>query len=515
MSAQEDADRWDPEMVAWFRSHQRRWAAREIRLIDYCEQHVKQGDIIRPLWYPSPLGELVKDIDKAVLFEKIDYWPSEPACRAHASLAHIKFFSGGARAGKSLWAGTEAAPVLLTPGRQIWIVGPEYFNCVKEFRYLKGFTVDHRVVGPSVKASGVRVAKNVDRPEQGDMEIRLRWPNGQADSWVRCKSAKTLPTLLSEELDMIILCEAALIPGHIWQNKLRMRLVDRNGVLLVPTSPAGTGWTKDLYERGLSGEPGHFSISADTRTNPTQNLANVAFWSKGMSDTDFEEQVRGRPTPKHGLVYPGFDRMIHVESYRSAWPQPDDARKKRSWRRARAVDFGYQDPLAMLWAAFDEDRRVYVYREFFKRRTLVDELCEHVAKVEGREFLRDEKGRIRVSGAKGTQDPITGPIVADWDAQMRAELGARGLRCRRANKDVLAGIATVAEHLKIQGDGRPRLYIHPSCRNLLGEMMNYEWAKDGGDHPRDGNDHAMDALRYLLHTLRASGRRRILGAIQG
>ncbi len=507
----EEEARWDPEMIAWFENHHRRWANHEIRLIDFCESFEERDGVRYPVWYAKPLCDKMQ-IDKAVFFEKIDYWPSEPACRAHASLAHIKYFSGGARAGKSLWGAMEVAPILLTPGTQGWILGPEYGNTVKEFRYLKAATIDNKNVRAVLERSGARVIKETDRPEQGEMEIRIAWP-GLEDSWVRCKSSKTLAALLSEELDFVIMCEAALIRKDIWENKIRMRLTDRHGLALFPSSPAGTGWTKDLMDKGLDGTPGHFAISADTRTNPIADLDSVRFWSKDMSHADFEEQVRGKPTPKHGLVFPQFDADVHVRSYRTDWPQPKGAIRRKGWNRCRAMDFGYQDPHVTLWAAFDEDRRVYVYREFYRVRTLVDEICEHISKVEGRSCYRDSKGRVRVSGIVGSKDPVKGPTVTDWDAQMRAELGQRGIRCRRANKDVAAGITTFAAHLKVQRDGRPRLFIHPSCKNLIRELRNYEWSRDGGDKPQDGDDHAVDACRYLLHTLRAAGRKRMAGSI--
>lgn len=480
-------------MVAWFREHQRRWLNGEIALVDYCEARLEDGT---PLWYPPDmlLGGHHEPrqpvIPKDAFFEKIEYRPSEPACRFHASLAHIKYFGGGARAGKSLTGSCEVLPLLLTPGTQIWLVGPEYYNTVKEFRYIADYTVNHPIVGRTVKPF---VARYVDRPDGGDMEIRFKWGGGLPDSWVRCKSARTLSTLLSEELDCIVMCEAALIKEEVWENKLRMRLVDRNGLALFPTSPAGTGWTKELYEKGLDGEPGHFSISADSRTNPVQSLSSVAFWSKNMDHADFEEQVRGRPTPKHGLVYPEFDHDLHVRSWRRQWPMP-------SWHRVRGVDFGYQCPFVVLWVAFDEDKRAYVYHEFYRTQQLIDQVATAVAKYEGREFTRcGRTGRIRVSQATAKKQPKV--AITDWEAQQRAELTARGIKCRRANKDLLAGIETVSSFLQVQDDGRPRLFISPACRMLIHELRNWEWSKDESDKPCEGQDHALDALRYVLHTL--------------
>jgi phage terminase large subunit len=61
---------------------------------------------------------------------------------------------------------------------------------------------------------------------------------------------------------------------------------------------------------------------------------------------------------------------------------------------------------------------------------------------------------------------------------------------------VLDGITKVQDYLKIQGDGKPRLTVDPSCVNTINEFESYVW-KENKDEPVKDNDHAMDALRYL------------------
>jgi phage terminase large subunit len=54
----------------------------------------------------------------------------------------------------------------------------------------------------------------------------------------------------------------------------------------------------------------------------------------------------------------------------------------------------------------------------------------------------------------------------------------------------------VQDLLKIQGDGKPRLTVDPSCVNVINEFESYTW-KPEKDEPVKENDHAMDAVRYL------------------
>ena len=488
--------RYDPELLAYFEEHRRRWRAGEFQLRDFAPapQVFEQNGRKRILWYAAPLGTRVIP-DKAALFESCGYRPSEVACQFHASTAKIKVFSGGARSGKSLAAGMEMLPILLTPGTQTWIVAPEYEQGRKEFGYLEDATIKHPDEqirkGILEQVNPKRGGRYMNNPKKGDMEIRLGW--GPAPpSFVRVKSASKPISLLTEELDCICVVEASEIPAERWERRLAMRLTTREGVAIIPSSPSGMSWVADLFDRGMSREPGVFAINCDSRMNPTISAREVEFWSKDMSDEDFQEQVCGKPTPKHGLVYPSFDRNLHVDPWQSDWPKP-------SWRRYRAVDFGYVDPFVVLWIAEDEDRRLYVYREFYQTKQMVSDVVRYIARVEGWATVNDSTtGKSRLLGGRGRREKIA-LTITDWDAAGRAEFAHAGIRARRADKSLIDGIRTVAAMLKLQDDGRPRLFIHPGCRNTIREFNKYQW-DSRAEVPKDTHNHSMDAVRYLAHT---------------
>jgi len=494
-----DKGRWDPTLVAWFEEHRKRWERGEIRLSDYIsawkEVQDDAGHLRKvPMWYPEPLDSKCI-FDKGELYDRIDYKPAHPSCKLHASTAHFKSLAGGSRYGKSFAAAMEVLPLVLSPGTQGWIVGPEYINTIKEFGYIIEASIEHPKLGPILKPY---IEKFHNRPDAGAMELVFNWGPGYPRSFMKCKSAQQARSaaLLSEELDWMLVCEAPLIDEFTFEERLRMRMVNRDGMMVFPASPAGMGWTNRLFNKGLTGDdPDYFSIRADTRANPTIDLHSIARWTEEMDDHAWDEQVLGKARPKHGLIYPGFDADIHVRSFRLDWP-------KKGWKRYCSFDFGFQDPFVCLWAAKDEDGRFYIYREFYRKQQLHDDVVSYIAKAEGFEFKRDARtGRIRLAGPHGQKEKIT-QRVADWDAQGRAELLSRGVRTRRAKKEILPGIETVSHYFKVQRDGRPRLFIHRSCKNLIRELMAYEWGKQGGDAPKDKqDDHALDSLRYLLHTL--------------
>lgn len=489
-----DPERHPPELLAYFLDQRARWLRGEIRLEDHVEAHRPNGD---PLWYPRPLDDKVI-VDKSALFDRLGYRPSGPACRAHASRAKVRVFSGGARCGKSLWAGRELLPLLLSPDCRIWLVAPEYDQARKEFGYLlEAIESDEirRDWGPMIDAG--RIA---NRPKHGDMEILLRWQDA-AESFVRVKSAKMPTSLLSEELDAVCLVEASQIPERIWSRYLQMRLTTRRGIALLPSSPDGVGWFQALHDVGLAGRPGHFTINADSRTNPTIDLDEVAFWTSRdmMSDEDFDEQVRGRPTPRHGRILKEFSRAIHVDPWQDDWP-PEGA------ELVRGFDFGFSNPTAVVWIA-RAGETFYLYRELYRARMVANDVVREIARIEGWDL--DESDDVsRLVGSPRREKMDLASVADSAAASERAELAARGIRTRKAKKDVDAGIRTLSELLRVRSDGRPRLFVSPRCPNWIREAETWQWGP-GGRPKDDQSDHALDASRYVLHTIAPQHRARL------
>ena len=169
-----------------------------------------------------------------------------------------------------------------------------------------------------------------------------------------------------------------------------------------------------------------------------------------------------------GAVYKSFRRDIHVVE---PFEIPAD------WPRWRSIDWGFNNPLACLWVARDPDRRWYVYAEHYQARECLAFHAERIKQISGRERYRC--------------------TWADHDAQDRHEFENLGIQTTPARKDVHAGIDAVQGVLKLQADGRPRLYIFSTCQNTIRETSGYKWAegtesKDAKDGPLGVDDHACD-----------------------
>lgn len=195
----------------------------------------------------------------------------------------------------------------------------------------------------------------------------------------------------------------------------------------------------------------------------------------------------GQWAGQEGMVYEEWNEDVHLID---PFPIPD------SWRRYRAIDFGYTNPFVCQWWAEDEDGRLYLYREIYMSRRTVKVHAQQINELSGHEWY--------------------GATVADHDASDRATLAENGITTVAAQKDVSVGIEKVQERLKVQGDNRPRLFImrdalvetdHNRAEKrqtlcTLDEFDGYIYpdSKEGrssDENPVKNDDHGMDPTRYI------------------
>ena len=205
----------------------------------------------------------------------------------------------------------------------------------------------------------------------------------------------------------------------------------------------------------------------------------------GLTGLRYKRGRLGLWVGAEGVVYE-FDPVVHLVQ-RFDIPA--------SWRRIRAIDFGYSNPFTCLWIAIDEDGRMYVYRQLYMTQRTV----------------RAHSVTINEASA-GEQYEVT---VADHDAEDRATLEENDIFSIPADKRVRVGIEKVEERLIVRGDGRPRLFVMEDSLIEIDESLKsnykpyrvedeftayaYPEGKDGKpqkEEPVKIYDHALDALRY-------------------
>lgn len=245
-------------------------------------------------------------------------------------------------------------------------------------------------------------------------------------------------------------------PGHYIKNEY----IDKSGTL--------------LENRRIRIKAFHFRLE-DNPLLPVDYIENLK--KNTPPGMWYDRKINGLWVAAEGVVYEGFRRDVHVIK---PFKIPDN------WQRIRAIDYGFTNPFVCLYGALDEDKRLYIYHEYYKNQTL---LKNHA------EYINSYEPGIRFS-----------KTVADHDAQDNAELRSYGINTINAKKDVLIGIQKVAERLIVQADGKPRLFIFDTCKNFIDEIQTYRWqeSKDGRpikEEPLKVSDHVMDSTRYMCMSI--------------
>jgi hypothetical protein len=187
-----------------------------------------------------------------------------------------------------------------------------------------------------------------------------------------------------------------------------------------------------------------------------------------------------------------------------------------AWPRLAGIDWGYTAPWAVVWAAVDEDRRLWVYRERYATEVGESEQAKRILAAEA-------EGHAAVASPRGQQAEVPEPPSRRvCDPSMAARRGdassireayeAAGCALHLGNNDRIAGWSRLHEYLsdgpacRIHREAGwercPRLHVFPGCANLIRTLpaLSYSQARPE-DVDTHGDDHLGDALRYLLMAL--------------
>ena len=263
----------------------------------------------------------------------------------------------------------------------------------------------------------------------------------------------------------------------IWQ-EIQARLLDKNGFSAQSMTPIMfQPWLEKRIKALPDSDEIFYANLNDNRRSKGGHVDDkeidlmIAQWPDEVKET----RIKGYFAAFAGAVYKIFARDTHVIR---PFKIPDD------WQRYRSIDWGFNNPFVCLWLARDNDNCWYVYAEHYESRETLAYQAERVKQISG-----SEKYRI---------------TWADHDSQDRYEFTKLGISTMPAKKNVHLGIEAVQKILKVQPNGKPRLFIFKNCTHTTREIAGYQWAegterKDPTDEPLKVNDHTCDALRYAIY----------------
>ncbi|MGW6502953.1 phage terminase large subunit [Nonomuraea angiospora] len=327
--------------------------------------------------------------------------------------------------------------------------------------------------------------------------------------------------VMSSEYDVIFVQEAIELTIDDWE-ALLTRL--RNGrisfqQLMADCNPAHpTHWLKARVDRGdtvmlhsrhednptLFHEDGTLTVAGRNYIGKLDKLTGVRF----------HRLRHGRWVAAEGIIYEGWNPAVHLVD---RFDIPPD------WTRWWSIDFGFTNPFVLQCWAEDGDGRLWLYREIYHSRRLVED--------HARQILRLVRRCEECCGSKAADhdchdcrrcrlvwtEPRPRAVICDHDAEDRATLERHlGLSTSAARKGVSDGIQAVQARQREAGDGRPRLFIlrdslverDPELEDAkkpcstAEEVPGYVWDQTPGKPPKETpvkqDDHGCDAMRYMV-----------------
>lgn len=231
-----------------------------------------------------------------------------------------------------------------------------------------------------------------------------------------------------------------------------------------------TDWVKKAEERNVIHL--HFTM----QDNPGLSEKTKARYEKMYAGVFYRRYILGEWVKAEGLVYPMFNREIHVIDQ----IPPRSARH----RYYVSVDYGTVNPFAA---------GLYDYNTTERKATMLQELY---FKGGSNNRVDNEAYYTMLCNLIGDY-PIEYIIIDPSASSMIETIQKYGkYAVVRADNVVLNGIQDVTKFLNAGA-----LYFHKSCKNTFEEFETYSWDED---KPEDAvikeNDHSMDQLRYFCRT---------------
>jgi len=191
-----------------------------------------------------------------------------------------------------------------------------------------------------------------------------------------------------------------------------------------------------------------------------------------------------------GQFFSEWSPSRHVVDQHELWLPPE-------WERGVAIDWGFNDPYAVLWGAQDPSNgRLYFYRELYDRQVSEPEQARRIAIAGAMERRRFAVCDPAMFSKRGAQTPSVADVYAE-----------HGVTVTPANNDRIGGWQLVRQALMPLEDGKPGLIVSNACGNLIRTLpaLVYDDRRPEDCNTR-GEDHMADSARYLVSAFKGIGR---------
>jgi hypothetical protein len=230
--------------------------------------------------------------------ESVVVRPHEAQKPVLASGARFRVLDCGRRWGKTKLSAKIALDKARKPKQMIWWIAPTY-RVVK-----RGSKEILRQLPPDVLAHDPPPETNFD----AGRSVILRFKNGTI---IEFYSAERPEGMLGEGVDFAVLDEAALMPGHIWEQVVRPTLMDRQGGALLISTPRGRNWFYRAFNRGQDPtEKDWESWQYPSWTNEYLPEGEVEDMKRDLPQVLYEQEVEAKFIAAGSNVFVVADEII-------------------------------------------------------------------------------------------------------------------------------------------------------------------------------------------------------------
>lgn len=396
------------------------------------------------------------------------YQPLEKQKEFHKTNARYRLYSGAFRAGKTLSGCIEGLKQSLKYNNNRGVIARQTYPELRDTtRYT--FLNEIYIIYPD-KAVPLVESDLVETFNKSENYLRFK-----NKSEVLFRSLDNPDKLKSLNLGWFYIDEGSETEADIFKmfkGRLSLSNVGFRGGWVTTNPDTEFHWLYQDFIDKKTRKKNHIAIHANTKQN--KYLTDDYLEDVEEYDEDYYNRfIMGEWGVFEGLIYKSFSPKNILKH------KDFDFSIIKDWYIG--MDFGSENPTAIILIGVDNDDKYYVIDEFYKRHT---GLSDWVKQIE------DWKEQYNIKGLmKGWGDP------SGFIKQMQKE----SIDLRKGVNDVFEGIEAVSRAITSN-----RFFVLDNCYYVLREIKLYKWRKIQGvitkEQPVKQNDHAMDAIRYVIYS---------------
>lgn len=346
-----------------------------------------------------------------------------------------------------------------------------------------------------------------DIAKYSGIDKAFQFPNGSRLKFGYCRNDSDLLQYQGQAYDVIFLEECTQFPENVFTTMTESNRT--SPVIRVPFKPrmyftcnpggVGHAWFKRLFidrdYRERERAEDYTMIQATVYDNKylLKHSPDYVRALENLPEDRRRAMLYGDWNVFEGQYFPEFRVGVHTcQPFRI----PD------GWPRYRVFDYGF-DMFAAYWVAMDESGTAYFYREVYEGQDKLDAygnpgegltIAQAARKLTQ---MTPESEDIRCTFAPPdmwNRQRDTGKSAADIFAEY-------GVPLYKVSNDRVQGWWDVKDWMKVRADGRPRIIVFDTCKNLIRTLpLCQHDEKDPNDVAKEPheNTHAPDAVRYFV-----------------